>query len=119
MSHFARVTSDGTVSEVISAEQDFIDTGVLGNPQEWVQCSYNTRAGVHLTGGTPIRKNFPAAGFTYDSVRDAFIPPKPSGITAWVLDENTCCWVPPKAKPTDGYYLWDEATQNWDRKGDK
>jgi hypothetical protein len=110
MSHFARVTAQGSVEQVIVAEQDFIDT--LPDKTSWVQTSYNTHGGVHALGGTPLRKNFAGIGYTYDSVRDAFIPPKP--YASWTLNEDTCLWDAPVAMPTDGKrYKWDEATTNW------
>jgi hypothetical protein len=110
MSHFARVTAQGIVEQVIVAEQDFIDT--LSDKTSWIQTSYNTRGGVHLLGGTPLRKNYAGVGYTYDSVRDAFIPPKP--YASWVLNENTCLWDAPTPCPTDGkIYNWDENTQQW------
>lgn len=110
MSHFARITAQGIVEQVIVAEQDFIDT--LSDKTSWVQTSYNTRGGVHLLGGTPLRKNYAGVGYTYDSVRDAFIPPKP--YASWVLNEETCLWDAPTPYPTDGKtYNWDENTQQW------
>jgi len=75
MAHFARVTAQGIVEQVIVAEQDFIDT--LPDASSWVQTSYNTHGGVHTNGGTPLRKNYAGIGYTYDPARDAFIPPKP------------------------------------------
>jgi hypothetical protein len=50
----------------------------------WIKTSYNAN----------IRKNFAGVGYTYDSVRDAFIPPKPEDTekVSWVLDEETCNW---------------------------
>ena len=63
----------------------------LGLSGEWVKTSYNTYGGQHPQG-TPLRFNYASIGFTYDSVRDAFIPPKPAG-PQWVLDEATCLWV--------------------------
>lgn len=51
----------------------------------------NTHFGVHTLGGLPLRKNYAGIGFTYDEVRDAFIPPKPE-IGEWVLNEDTCQW---------------------------
>jgi hypothetical protein len=59
-----------------------------------------------------IRQCFPATGFTYDSQRDAFVPPKP--FDSWVLDEATCRWKAPVPMPTDGTrYTWNEETQSW------
>lgn len=111
MGHFARI-KHGIVEQVIVAEQDFIDSGLVGDPSEWIQTSYNTSGGVHRLGGTPLRKNYAGIGFTYDAVRDAFIPPK--DFSAWILNEETCLWEPPFEKPDDGQtYAWDEATSNW------
>jgi hypothetical protein len=110
MSHFAKVC-DGIVTQVIVAEPEFFTTFVDSSPGEWIQTSYNTRGGQHPEG-RPLRKNYAGIGYTYDSVRDAFIPPKP--YASWTLNEDTCLWDAPVAYPTDGkMYTWDEATTNW------
>ena len=114
MSHFAKIESD-IVTQVIVAEQDFIDT----QEGTWVQTSYNTRGGKHYApnsqtedGGTPLRKNYAGSGYTYDSTRDAFISPKP--FASWTVDEDTCQWEAPVAYPDDGKdYHWDESITNW------
>ena len=112
MSHFAHINEYNQVDMVIVAELDVIANGEFGNPAEWIQTSYNTSAGQHSRGGMPLRKNYAGLGFTYDSQRDAFIPPRP--YTSWVIDEATCIWIAPVAYPTDGDpYLWDETTQAW------
>lgn len=109
MSHFARVNAQGIVEQVIVAEQDFIDS--LPDKTSWVQTSYNTRAGQHPEG-RPLRKNYAGVGYTYDPVRDAFIPPKT--FPSWLLNEATCLWEPPTPYPTDGkMYSWDETTTSW------
>ena len=60
-----------------------------------------------------IRKNYAGIGYTYDSDRNAFIPPKPFDL--WLLNEDTCRWEPPIPYPTDGeIYVWNEADQSWD-----
>jgi len=111
MSHFAKV-ENGVVTQVIVIEQDVLNLGHWGDPASWIQTSYNTRGGVHTQGGTPLRKNYAGVGYTYDSVRDAFIPPSP--FPSWVLDEDTCLWNAPAAMPTDGkMYTWDEPTTAW------
>ena len=82
------------------------------SPGEWIQTSYNTKGGVHINGGTPLRKNYAGIGYTYDSARDAFIPPQP--FPSWTLVEETCQWTAPIAMPTDGnLYLWNEASLSW------
>ena len=110
MAHFAKVV-DGIVTQVIVAEQDFIDSGAVGNPSEWIQTSYRTYGGQHPEG-RPLRKNYAGVGYTYDAVKDAFIPPKP--FASWTLDDDTCLWNAPVAMPTDGKpYVWDEDTTSW------
>lgn len=111
MSHFAKV-QDGIVVQVIVAEPEFFNTFVDSSPGEWIQTSYNTRGGIHLNGGTPLRKNYAGIGFTYDKIRDAFIPPKL--YDSWTLDEETCLWNPPVPYPQDGkLYSWDENSRTW------
>lgn len=111
MAHFAKVV-DGRVTQVIVAEPEFFNTFVDSSPGDWIQTSYNTRGGVHTNGGTPLRKNYAGIGYTYDRVRDAFIPPKP--YDSWTLNDETCLWDPPTPYPTDGkLYKWNEETQNW------
>lgn len=110
MSHFAKVI-DGIVTEVLAIGQDVINTGLFGDPALWVKTSYNTHGGQHPEG-RPLRKNYAGIGYTYDPVRDAFIPPQP--YPSWVLDENTCLWNAPVAHPQDCKpYYWDEETVAW------
>ncbi len=109
MSHFARVNAQGIVEQVIVAEQDFVNS--LADKTSWIQTSYNTYGGQHPEG-RPLRKNYAGIGYSYDHVRDAFIPPKP--YASWVLNEETCLWDAPISYPTDGkVYRWDENTQQW------
>jgi len=78
----------------------------------WRQTSYNTTQGQHTLGGTPFRKNYACIGYTYDAVRDAFIPPKM--FPSWILNEETCWWEPPFPHPDDGaQYIWDESLVDW------
>jgi hypothetical protein len=121
MAHYAKVTN-GIVTRVIVAEPEFFDTYIDTSPGEWIQTSYNTLGGVHYDPSTDepsadqtkaLRKNFAGVNFTYDSDRDAFIPPKP--YPSWILNETTCWWSAPVAYPTDGEsYTWNEETQAWD-----
>jgi hypothetical protein len=112
MAHFAKVV-DGIVTQVIVAELEFIQNRFVDtSPGEWIQTSYNTISGVHTNGGTPLRKNFAGPGFIYDRQRDAFYPPSP--YPSWTLNETTCQWEPPMARPESGFYNWNEETQTWD-----
>ena len=101
MSHFAKLNNN-VVTEVIVSEQDFINSGAVGDSFLWVQTSYNGN----------FRKNYAAVGYTYDKTKDAFIAPKP--YPSWVLVEDTCQWEAPTAMPDDGkVYEWDEDTTAW------
>jgi len=112
MSHFAQIDENNIVTQVIVIEQDVVDTGLFGDPNSWIQTSYNTSGGIHLLGGTPLRKNYAGIGYTYDSTRDAFIPPKP--FNSWTLNETTCLYEAPTTMPDDGkMYSWDEETTSW------
>jgi hypothetical protein len=117
MAHYAKV-NNGIVEQVIVAEADFFDTFVDSSPGQWIQTSYNTRGGIHYgqdgqpDDGTPLRKNYAGVGFTYDSAKDAFIPPQP--YTSWTLNNDTCLWEAPVAYPDDGQrYTWDESSTSW------
>jgi len=108
MAHFAEIDGDNLVTRVLvvpdeqeNRGNDYLATD-LGLGGTWVQTSYNAR----------IRKNYAGIGYTFDSGRDAFIPPKP--FASWVLNEETCNWDAPVARPEDDkMYSWDEATTSW------
>jgi hypothetical protein len=118
MAHFAEVDENNIVLRVLVVDdfhesngQEFLAT-TLGLGGTWLKTSYNTLGGVHTNGGTPFRKNYAGIGYTYDSVRDAFIPPKP--YPSWVLNEESCVYEAPVARPTEGFYTWNEETTSWD-----
>ena len=101
MSHFAEIDDNGLVKRVIVAEQDFIDSGAVGDAANWIQTSYNHN----------IRKQFAGIGFTYDKAKDKFIAPQP--YASWALDANDD-WQAPVAMPEDGKkYTWDEDNTTW------
>ena len=118
MAHFAEVDENNIVLRVLVVDdsqesngQNFL-ANTLGLGGTWIKTSYNTNAGVHRNGGTPLRKNYAGIGYTYDSERDAFIAPKP--YPSWILDEETCVYEAPVAMPTEGRYTWNEETTSWD-----
>ena len=122
MAHFAKLDSNNVVTEVVvvhndvatseSAGAEFLNN-LYGTNDTWKQTSYNTKKGQHTKGGTPFRKNFAGKGYTYDASKDAFIPPKP--YNSWTLNETTCLWESPVAKPGgDNIYEWNEDTTSWD-----
>jgi len=115
------LTVESVVNEVLKdsngIEQENIGIEFLkslyGQDTNWKQTSYNTVGGVHLLGGTPFRKNHAGIGYTYDETRGAFIPPKP--YASWILNESTCNWDAPVARPDDNnMYKWNEEILNWE-----
>lgn len=113
MSHFANIDDNNIVIQVIVAEQDFIDSGAVGDPSKWIQTSYNTFGGQHSNGGIPLRKNYAGVGYKYDIQRDAFIPPKL--FDSWILNEETCLWNAPTPYPDNGKnYIWNELGMIWE-----
>ena len=129
MAHFAKIGLNEKVTAVHSVvnevlkdsngiEQESIGIQFLKNLYNepnaiWKQTSYNTINGVHSLGGTPFRKNYAGIGYTYDEQRDAFIPPKP--YNSWILNEDTCNWEAPIARPDDNnIYKWNEEILNWE-----
>jgi len=126
MASFAKIGLNSKVIEVVSVHNnELLDAN--GVEQEnlgidfltkltgwaiWKQTSYNTHAGVHSLGGTPLRKNHAGIGYTYDEDKDAFIPKKP--FASWILNEDTCLWEAPVVYPSDGQkYIWNEQNQSW------
>lgn len=101
MSHYAKV-ENGIVTDVIVAEQEFIDSGAVGDPAQWIQTSYNAS----------IRKNYAGIGYLYNEELDIFIEPKP--FDSWLLDTENGTWKAPIDKPADDKnYIWEENTQSW------
>ncbi len=117
MSHWAQIDDNNIVIHVTVGDNNdpagdegyqwLIDN--LGGT--WVKTSYNAVGGKwrnpetgEVTDNPGFRKNFAGIGYTYDSERDAFIPPMPPNIiidpdfesltkeVVWVLNEETCLW---------------------------
>ena len=114
MTHFAKI-ENGVVTNIIVAEQDFIDNHTTGT---WVQTSYNTRGGVHYApnsnspdGGIAINKNYAGIGSIYVEGR-GFHEPQP--YPSWTLNPQTYLWDPPRPYPDDGHiYSWNEENYQW------
>jgi len=101
MSNFAKINSSNIVTEVIVAEQDFINSGVVGDAFLWIQTSYNGN----------FRGKYAAIGDTWDKVNEVFISPQP--YASWNLDASYN-WIPPASVPTDNLkYEWNEDTLAW------
>jgi hypothetical protein len=125
MAHYAFLDENNIVTQVIvgNDEGNFDWESEYGSFHNQVckRTSYNTRGGIYYDSNTnspsmdqskAFRKNYAGIGYTYDSVRDAFIPPKP--YPSWSLNEQTCLWDPPVPMPIDvDIWVWDEATISW------
>ena len=151
MAHYAKIGFNNKILNVIGIYNSSI-TDANGNEDEglgqieaeritgwdksyWKKTSYNTRAGVYYNADGSVaadqtkafRKNFAEIGGTYDEDRDTFIPPKP--YNSWTLNETTCQWEAPQAKPTGNAALfytdgdgversrvmqWNEANTRWE-----
>jgi len=102
MSHYAQIDVNNIVQKVIVADEEYILSGAVGDPKNWIQTSYNAS----------FRKNYASIGGTYDRNLDVFIPVKPHN--SWLLNTNTYRWEPPVTVPDDGQaYLWDESSISW------
>ena len=117
MAYFAEVDENNIVLRVLKIDDEQEHRGQeflaeeLGLGGRWIQTSFNTRAGIHINGGVPFRKNFAGIGMYYDEVNDAF-----RGIQkhkGWILDENTFLYKAPINKPENGDYEWDDDTESW------
>ena len=109
MAHFAKIGINNLVEDIVfvdntithedvndsstEQEQRGIDylKGIFGNDTVWKQCSFNTWSNKHKLDGTPFRFNMPEIGYTYDSLRDGFIPPKPGN--DYILIEKKLQWT--------------------------
>jgi hypothetical protein len=126
ISHWAELDENNVVTRVLVGDNNdpagdegyqwLVDN--LGGT--WVKTSYNAIGGKRrnpetgeITEEAGFRKNYAGIGYTYDSTRDAFIPPKP--FNSWVINEDTCLWDAPVAYPTDGkIYTWNEDVIAWE-----
>jgi hypothetical protein len=126
MAHWAELDENNVVTRVLVGDNNdpagdegyqwLVDN--LGGT--WVKTSYNAIGGKRrnpetneITEEAGFRKNYAGIGYTYDSIRDAFLPPK--DFNSWVLNEDTCIWEAPVAYPNDGkFYTWNEESISWD-----
>jgi len=124
MAHFAQLDENNIVLrvEVVAneamtdsegVEQESLGVALLkqihGADTVWKQTSINTYEGGRDDDGTPLRYNYAAIGYTYNSEYDGFIPPKHT--ESWVLDTEKLVYVAPITKPEPTYthyWRWNE-----------
>lgn len=110
MAHYAFLDENNIVTEVITGidETELIE-GL--SPETWYG-NFRGQVCKRTSYNGNIRKNYAGIGFSYDPALDAFIPPKP--YPSWILNEETCRWDAPVAKPdNENPYIWDEETLSW------
>lgn len=133
MGHYAKVPTitdgKGTVEDVITADAEFIQSGVAGDPFQWIKTSYNTWGGIHYEPNVfpfvpspdqskALRGNYAGIGDTYDAINDVFYQPRPSNqfgpFNSWTVSAPTWQWTPPIPMPNDGnWYIWNDPEQKW------
>ncbi len=114
MAHFARLSENDTVLDVIVVDDAWLDDNgaeseavgiaalqVWSGWPYWVQTSYNNSKRVRYAG----------IGFTFNRELDAFIPFSP--FPSWVLDDETASWIAPIPMPSAGHWYWDEDAGAW------
>jgi hypothetical protein len=98
MTHFARVKDD-KVTDVIVADQEFVDGITEMEAAHWVQSSSASKGG------------------NYDPQAQVFYPAQP--YSSWTLDKSSWTWVAPKEEPDNGKdYVWYESLENWSEPDD-
>ena len=117
MAHFAEINSDNIVQRVIVVDNNDCKDAE-GNESEAVGAAFCH----NLLGGTwkqtsyngNMRKNYAGISYTYDTDKDAFIPPKP--YSKWVLNEDTCQWEAPVPYPSgqENPYTWNDNKGEWE-----
>ena len=139
MAHFAKLGSNSKVIQVLtlnngdmlnadgvedeSVGQQYLERHNNWPAQMWIQTSYNTSAGTHKLGGTPLRGNYAGIGYIWDEDNNIFYPKKP--YASWVLNTTTATWHSPigdapddltdEEKAAGTQYDWNEVGQSWDK----
>lgn len=110
MAHYAFLNDKNIVTEVIvGVDETELIEGL--DPETWYG-NFRNQTCIRTSYNGNIRKNYAGIGYKYDKDKDAFIAPKP--FSKFVLDEETCRWVPPIPYPNDGQiYIWDNKKGIW------
>ena len=139
MAHFAKISDTSQVLGVhVVNNSDILNTDGVENEavgqaylekhsnwpaEKWIQTSYNTSAGTHRLGGTPLRGNYAGIGYTWDEDNNLFYGKKP--YASWVLNTTDAQWHSPigdspaltdEEKAAISHYEWNEDAQSWDLK---
>jgi hypothetical protein len=91
MAHYAFLDNNNVVTEVITGinEAELIE----GLDTETWYGNFRGQVCKRTSYNGTIRKNYAGVGYSYDNIRDAFIPPKVNCHDEETLDETTCRWT--------------------------
>lgn len=105
MAHMALLDATSTVIAVHVASDAY-------DGREFQLCTATNKTYRQTYPDGSKRKNYAVIGSRFDADRDAFILQKP--YASWTLNETTCQWEAPSAKPDDGkMYNWNESSKSW------
>jgi len=137
MAHFAKISETNEVltvhavdnKDVLNADgvedesvgQQYLEQHSNWPAQMWIQTSYNTSAGTHRLGGTPLRGNYAGIGHIWDEDNNLFYSKKP--YASWVLNTTDAQWHSPigdapaltaEQEVAHSCYDWNEDAKSWD-----
>jgi len=144
MAHFAKIGENEKVLAVLAFDnkkmlRDGVEVESVGQAylekhnnwpaNLWVQTDKDTQFNQHLSGGTPLRGNYAAISYQWDTENQIFWPEKPYG--SWVKNTTTANWRSPigdapeltaeqqaqnisNPQTNNWYYKWNEDTGAWD-----
>tara|TARA_R110000744_G_scaffold19757_1_gene51918 strand:+ start:226 stop:678 length:453 start_codon:yes stop_codon:yes gene_type:complete len=144
MAHFAKISEENEVLSVLILDDkdmlnaDGVEKETVGQAyleqhnnwpaHLWIQTSYNTHSNVHQLGGTPLRGNYAAIGYIWDSTNQIFLSQKP--YSSWVKNLTNAKWESPVGNAPEltteqksqneidfthkWIYSWNEENQTWD-----
>ena len=88
MAHYAFIENNIVTEVIVGIDETELIEGL--DPETWYG-NFRGQVCKRTSYNGNIRKNYAGVSFTYDAVRDAFIPPKCHDIAT--LDETTCRWI--------------------------
>lgn len=115
MAHYAFLDENNIVTEVIAGidETELIEGKT---PEIWYG-EFRGQKCIRTSYNGNIRRHFAGIGYSYDEVKDVFIPPQP--FPSWNLNEETLIWEAPSPCPcldpeNTKNYVWNEETLSWE-----
>ena len=121
------LNADGVEDETVG--QQYLETHNNWPANLWIQTSYNTSGGTHLSGDNTkaFRGNYAGIGYTWDEDDNIFWPKKP--YASWVKNNSEARWQSPigdapalteeqtsqnTADTHSWSYVWNETNTTWD-----